>query len=53
MNEKYIKQIRLTDGTEIITELIEEYEQEVIIRCPLRVVKIDISIEKSVYPFKP
>ena len=53
MNEKYIKQIRLTDGTEIITELIEEYEQEVIIRCPLRVVKIDISIEKSVYTFKP
>jgi len=53
MNERYIKQIRLTDGTEIITELIEEYEQEVIIRCPLRVVKIDISIEKSVYTFKP
>lgn len=53
MNEKYIKQIRLTDGTEIITELIEEYDQEVIIRCPLRVVKIDISIEKSVYTFKP
>jgi len=53
MNEKMIKQARLSDGSEIICELIEEYEQEIIVRVPLKIVKIDLSYEKSIYTFKP
>lgn len=53
MNEKMIKQVRLSDGSEIICELIEEYEQEIIVRIPLKIVKIDLSHEKSIYTFKP
>ena len=53
MNEKMIKQVRVSDGSEIICELIEEYEQEIIVRIPLKIVKIDLSHEKSIYTFKP
>ena len=48
-----IKQLRLSDGSEIIAELIEEVDDEVLVRVPLHIVKVDLSYNKTVYTFKP
>ncbi len=48
-----IKQLRLSDGSEIIAELIEEVDDEVLVRVPLHIVKVDLSYNRTVYTFKP
>ena len=43
-----IKQLRLSDGSEIIAELIEEVDDEVLVRVPLHIVKVDLSYNRTV-----
>ena len=37
-----IKQLRLSDGSEIIAELIEEVDDEVLVSVTLHIVKVDL-----------
>tara|TARA_B100000941_G_C28433292_1_gene515460 strand:- start:93 stop:527 length:435 start_codon:yes stop_codon:yes gene_type:complete len=48
-----VKQFKLSDGEEIIAEIIEDHEEEIILRTPLRVIRIDVNFEKTLYTFKP
>jgi len=49
----HVKQFKLSDGEEIIAEIIEEHEDQLILRTPLRVIRVDVNFEKTLYTFKP
>lgn len=49
MNER---QFRFVDGTEIICEVVDEDEDEIVIRYALKVEKVDMSFSVSYYTFK-
>ena len=48
-----VKQFKLSDGEEIIAEVLEEHEDQIILRTPLRVIRVDVNFEKTLYTFKP
>jgi len=48
-----IKQIKMADGSEVICEIIEELEEDVVVRFPLRISRVDLDHERSYYMFKP
>lgn len=48
-----VKQIKLSDGSEIICEIMEELEEDIVVRCAFRIARIDLDIERSYYMFKP
>ena len=61
LNTDRIKQLRLTDGSEIICEVVHEWdeyddfeeERGIIVRYALRIHKVDVDMYKSYYTFKP
>jgi len=48
-----VKQIKLSDGSEIICEIMEELEEDIVVRCAFRIARIDLDVERSYYMFKP
>ena len=48
-----IKQIKMADGSEVVCEIMEELEEDVVIRFPLKISRIDVDQERSYYLFKP
>lgn len=48
-----IKQIRLSSGEEIVCEVVENLEEELIVRYAFSIVKFDASIDLTYYMFKP
>lgn len=48
-----IKQIKMADGSEVVCEIMEELEEDVVIRFPLKISRIDLDQERSYYLFKP
>ena len=48
-----IKQIKLTNGDEIICDIVEEYEEEMIVRKVLKLLKVEISSYTAYYTFRP
>lgn len=63
LNTSRVKQLRLTDGSEIICEVVHEWddydddeEQEgrgIVVRYALRIHRIDVDMHKSYYTFNP
>lgn len=51
--EQNVKQIRLTSGDEIVCELVENLEEELIVRHAFTITKFDASIDMTYYMFKP
>ena len=47
-----IKQLKLSDGEEIIAEILDEIEDELLVRLPLRIIKVDLSIDRTLFTFK-
>ena len=47
-----IKQLKLSDGEEIIAEVLEEVDDELLVRLPLRIIKVDLSIDRTLFTFK-
>ena len=52
INEEALKQFKLVDGDEIVCEVLEDTDDDIIIRYALKIVKVDISFSKSYYIFK-
>lgn len=48
-----IKQLLLADGREVICEIMEELEEDIVIRCAFRIARIDMDVDRSYYMFKP
>ena len=47
-----LKQFKLADGDEIVCEVLEDLEDDIIIRYALKISKMDISFNRSYYIFK-
>lgn len=47
-----LKQFRLADGDEIVCEILEDLEDDLVIRYALKIAKMDISFNRSYYIFK-
>lgn len=52
IDESNLKQFKLVDGEEIICEVLEDLEDDLIIRYALKIVKVDINISRSYYLFR-
>ena len=48
-----IKQLKIADGSEIICEIMEELEEDIVVRGAFRIARVDLDNEKSYYMFKP
>jgi len=47
-----LKQFRLVDGDEIVCEVLEDLEDDLVVRYALKISKIDISFNRSYYIFR-
>ena len=52
IEEGNLKQFKLVDGDEIVCEVLEDLEDDIIIRYALKIVKVDISLGSAYYIFK-
>lgn len=48
-----IKQLKIADGSEIICEIMEELEEDIVVRGAFRIARVDLENERSYYMFKP
>lgn len=48
-----IKQLKIADGSEIICEIMEELEEDIVVRGAFRIARVDVDQERSYYMFKP
>jgi hypothetical protein len=48
-----VKQLKIADGSEIICEVMEELEEDIVVRGAFRISRVDLDNERSYYMFKP
>ena len=48
-----VKQLKIADGSEIICEVMEELEEDIVVRGAFRIARVDLDNERSYYMFKP
>ena len=48
-----VKQMKIADGSEIICEVMEELEEDIVVRGAFRIARVDLDQERSYYMFKP
>lgn len=48
-----VKQLKIADGSEIICEIMEELEEDIVVRGAFRIARVDLDNERSYYMFKP
>lgn len=48
-----VKQLKIADGSEIICEIMEELEEDIVVRGAFRIARVDLDQERSYYMFKP
>jgi hypothetical protein len=48
-----VKQLKIADGSEIICEIMEELEEDIVVRGAFRIARVDLDSERSYYMFKP
>ena len=48
-----VKQMKIADGSEIICEVMEELEEDIVVRGAFRIARVDVDQERSYYMFKP
>ena len=48
-----VKQLKIADGSEIICEIMEELEEDIVVRGAFRIARVDVDQERSYYMFKP
>lgn len=48
-----VKQLKIADGSEIICEVMEELEEDIVVRGAFRIARVDLDQERSYYMFKP
>jgi hypothetical protein len=48
-----LKQIKFVNGEEIICELVEEYEEEIVVKNALKLSKVETSTYVTYYNFRP
>jgi len=53
INTNNIKQLKIADGSEIICEIMEELEEDIVVRGAFRIARVDLDNERSYYMFKP
>ena len=47
-----VKQLKIADGSEIICEIMEELEEDIVVRGAFRIARVDLDNERSYYMFK-
>ena len=53
ININNVKQMKIADGSEIICEVMEELEEDIVVRGAFRIARVDLDQERSYYMFKP
>jgi len=48
-----VKQLKIADGSEIICEIMEELEEDIVVRGAFRIARVDLDSERSYYMFTP
>ena len=48
-----VKQMKIADGSEINCEVMEELEEDIVVRGAFRIARVDLDQERSYYMFKP
>ena len=48
-----VKQLKIADGSEIICEVMEELEEDIVVRGAFRIAMVEMDNERSYYMFKP